>query len=186
MARNLASKPHDAPGHFAPNVLQSAFDFASVGLAVCGCDGRMLFVNDCLCGILGYERAELTDQPWTRYIYIAAGDTVSDVIPERRVSPFGPRETCLQGRDGRRIRAHVTMHPVLDALGAIDHLIVTVSRIDGGEEGGELPCRDPRHHDTLTGLPNRSLLEHQLQRILLAAADRAQTVGILSLGLDHF
>jgi diguanylate cyclase (GGDEF)-like protein/PAS domain S-box-containing protein len=186
MARNLASKPNDAPGHFAPNVLQSAFDFASVGLAVCGRDGRILFVNDFLCSILGYARAELTDQPWNRYIYIAAGDSVSDVIPERRVCAFGPQETSLQGRDGRKIRALVTMHSVLDALGDIDHLIVTVSRIDSGEECGEIPCRDPRHDDTLTGLPNRSLLEHRLQRILLAAANRTQTVGILSLGLDHF
>jgi diguanylate cyclase (GGDEF)-like protein/PAS domain S-box-containing protein len=185
MARNLASIPHDAPGHLARNVLQSAFDFASVGLAVCGRDGRMLFVNDCLCDILGYERGELTDQPWTNYLYIAAGDSLSDVIPERRVCAFGPQETHLQGRNGR-IRAHVTMHPVLDAHGAIDHLIVTVSRIDSGEECGEIPCRVQRHHDTLTGLPNLFLLEHRLHQILLVAADRAQTVGVLSLGLDHF
>jgi diguanylate cyclase (GGDEF)-like protein/PAS domain S-box-containing protein len=186
MVRNLAFNPHDAAGHFARNVLQSAFDFASVGLAVCGRDGRMLFVNNCLCAILGYERGELTDQPWTNYIYIAAGDSVPDIIPERRVCAFGPKETGLQGRGGRRIRAHVTTHPVLDAHGAIDHLVVSVSRIDSGEECGDIPCRAPQHHDTLTGLPNRFLLEHRLQRILLAAADRAQTVGVLSLGLDHF
>jgi len=186
MARMQASNPPDAPAHFARNVLQSAFDFASVGLAVCGRDGRMLFVNRFLCGILGYERAELTAQPWTNYIFIAADDSVPDVIPESRVRVFGPQETHLQGRDGRQIRAHVNMHPVLDALGAIDHLIVTVSRIDSAEECEEIPCRVPRHHDTLTGLPNRFLLEHRLQRILLAAADRAQTVGILSLGLDRF
>jgi hypothetical protein len=53
MARMRASNPQDAPAHFARNVLQSAFDYASVGLAVCGRDGRMLFVNRCLCGILG-------------------------------------------------------------------------------------------------------------------------------------
>jgi diguanylate cyclase (GGDEF)-like protein/PAS domain S-box-containing protein len=186
MAHMPASNPQDAPAHIARNVLQSAFDFASVGLAVCGRDGRMLFVNHCLCGILGYERAELTAQPWTNYIFIAAGDSVPDVIPESRVCVFGPQETRLQGRDGRQIRAHVTMHPVLDAHGAIDHLIVTVSRIDSAEECEEIPCQVPRHHDTLTGLPNRFLLEHRLQRILLAAADRAQTVGILSLGLDRF
>jgi diguanylate cyclase (GGDEF)-like protein/PAS domain S-box-containing protein len=166
MARMQASNSQDAPVHFAPNVLQSAFDFASVGLAVCGRDGCMLFVNDCLCGILGYERAELTDQPWTNYVCIAAGDSVSGVIPESRMCAFGPQETRLQGRDGRQIPAHLTMHPVLDAQGIIDHLIVTVSRIDSGEECGEM--------------------EHRLQRILLAAANHAQPVGVLSLGLDHF
>jgi diguanylate cyclase (GGDEF)-like protein/PAS domain S-box-containing protein len=166
MARMQASNPQDAPAHFAPNVLQSVFDFASVGLAVCGRDGSMLFVNDCLCGILGYERAELTDQLWTNYVCIAAGDSVSGVIPESRMCAFGPQETRLQGRDGRQIPAHVTMHPVLDAQGIIDHLIVTVSRIDSGGECGEM--------------------EHRLQRILLAAANRAQPVGVLSLGLDHF
>jgi diguanylate cyclase (GGDEF)-like protein/PAS domain S-box-containing protein len=186
MTRTQASNRQEASGHFARNVLQSAFDFASVGLAVCGRDGRMLFVNPYLCGILGYERAELTAQLWTNYICIAAGDSVSGVIPESRVCAFGPQEARLQGRDGRQTRAHVTMHPVLDAHGTIDHLIVTVLRIDSTDECGEIACRVPRHHDTLTGLPNRFLMEHRLQRILLAAADRAQRVGVLSLGLDRF
>jgi diguanylate cyclase (GGDEF)-like protein/PAS domain S-box-containing protein len=186
MAPVQAFDSRDAPAHLARNVLQSAFDFASVGLAVCGRDGRMLFVNHCLCDILGYERAELTAQPWTKYIDAAAGGSGSDTIPESRECAFGPWETRLQRRDGSQIRAHVSMHPVLDAHGAIDHLIVTVLRIDCAEEREEIPYQVLRHHDALTGLPNRFLLEQRLQRILLAAVDRAQTVGVLSLGLDGF
>jgi diguanylate cyclase (GGDEF)-like protein len=38
----------------------------------------------------------------------------------------------------------------------------------------------------LTGLPNRVLLEHRLQRILMTAAHGKLPVGVLSIGLDHF
>lgn len=186
MARNLASHSYDAPGLFSRNILQSAFDFASVGLAICGRNGCMLRVNDCLCGILGYERSELLDRPWTEFICVTAGEAAPDVIQGRAVWTFRPQENRLQARDGGSIQGHVTMHPVLDAQGAIDHLIVTVSRIERGEKCRDLPCRVFRRHDTLTGLPDRVLLEHRLQRILLDAAGCAKTVGVLSLGLDHF
>jgi diguanylate cyclase (GGDEF)-like protein/PAS domain S-box-containing protein len=184
MARSLALNQLDTPDDVAPNVFQSAFDFASVGLAVCGRDGRIRFVNDCLCDILGYERGELTDQPWTRYLDMTACDTGADGTPERRPCACGRQETRLCGRDGRPIRAYIAMHPVLDAHGAIDHLIVTVSRVDSGEEFGEVPGRSLGHQDPLTSLPDRLLLEHRLQ--LVIAADCARTVGVLSLGLEHF
>lgn len=179
MPRMQASKP----GRFERDVFQSAFEFTSVGLAICGRDGRMLFVNHCLCGILGYERAELTAQPWAHYVYIAPGSSVSDVLPVSRVCGFGAQETRLRGRDGRLIRAHITMNPVIDEHGALDYLILTV---DSTEEREEIRSRVLRHQDTLTGFPDSLLLEHLLQQILLTAADRAQTVGVLSLGLDHF
>lgn len=102
MVRNLASHPHDSPGHFAGNVPQSAFDFASVGLAICGRDGRMLFVNDCLCAILGYGRDELTDQPWTNYLCPAAGDA-------RRHGP--PDLDRLEDRQRRRMRGDSVSGP---------------------------------------------------------------------------
>lgn len=186
MARMQASNPHEVPGHVERDILKSAFDFASVGLAICGRDGRMLFVNQCLSSILGYDPAALTAQPWTDYIHIAGGRSTSGAVREVRVCGFGPKEARLQGRDGKRIRARVTVHPVLDERGAVHHLIVTVLRIDGAAESGKTPSRVLKDRDALTGLPNRLLLERRLQQILLAAADRAQTVGVLSLGLDHF
>lgn len=41
-------------------------------------------------------------------------------------------------------------------------------------------------HDTLTGLPNRSMLQEQLTRILADAARRQRGVAILCCGLDDF
>jgi diguanylate cyclase (GGDEF)-like protein/PAS domain S-box-containing protein len=186
MALMQATNPQGRPGDIERDVFRSAFDSASVGLAICGRDGRMLSVNQCLCGMLGYERTELTGQPWTNYIGRATGRAVSDLRPGNVVSSFEAQEVRLQGRDGRQIRAHVTMRPALDEKGAINHLIVTVSTIDSAEKGRRIASRFLRHHDTLTGLPNRVLLERRLQGVLWAAADRARTVGVLSIGLDHF
>lgn len=42
------------------------------------------------------------------------------------------------------------------------------------------------HHDTLTGLPNRKLLDERLQQALVHARQRAQQVAVLYLDLDGF
>ncbi|UVH59057.1 GGDEF domain-containing protein [Variovorax paradoxus] len=42
------------------------------------------------------------------------------------------------------------------------------------------------HHDTLTGLPNRKLLDERLQQALIHARQRAQQVAVLYLDLDGF
>src|ERR1700735_2539701 len=109
MLSRLASYSYAESDRFERNVLQSAFDFASVGLTICGRDGRMLFVNDCLCGILGYERAELAGRHWTDYICITADDSVSDGIQAEGLCAFGPQTTRLHARDGRPVQANVTM-----------------------------------------------------------------------------
>ncbi|MFS2055783.1 diguanylate cyclase domain-containing protein, partial [Variovorax sp. CT11-76] len=42
------------------------------------------------------------------------------------------------------------------------------------------------HHDTLTGLPNRKLLDERLQQALAHAARHGQPVAVLYLDLDGF
>jgi diguanylate cyclase (GGDEF)-like protein len=168
--------------------VQNAFDLAPVGLAVCGGDGRMLLVNDHLCAILGYERAQLIARLWTDHIDFARDAASPDGGPAAAVTrayTLGPQQTRLHGRNGAQPLAHVTVHQIHRANGAIDHLIVRVSKIDCAEER-EIQISGPVHHDTLTGLPTRHLLESRLQQLLVHSADRGQAVGVLSLGLDRF
>jgi diguanylate cyclase (GGDEF)-like protein len=42
------------------------------------------------------------------------------------------------------------------------------------------------HHDTLTGLPNRRLLDDRLRQAVFAAPRRAARVAVIAIDLDHF
>jgi diguanylate cyclase (GGDEF)-like protein len=42
------------------------------------------------------------------------------------------------------------------------------------------------YHDTLTGLPNRLLLQDRLQQALVQAGRNGQLVGVMYLDIDHF
>ncbi len=111
------------------------FERAGVGIAMVGRDGHWLEVNDELCKILGYRRAELD------------GLTFQDVtLPEDLPADFARREQLLSGevdryqlekryvrRDGRTVwvRLLVTGH-YLD--GQLDYFVAVVQDIQARKE----------------------------------------------------
>jgi diguanylate cyclase (GGDEF)-like protein/PAS domain S-box-containing protein len=87
--------------------------------------------------------------------------------------------------DGRETWVLTTKVPLLDHRG---RMIGTmgISRDITDRREVELQIRHLALHDSLTGLPNRTLLKERLaQSIALAGRDRKQ-VGVLMLDLDHF
>jgi diguanylate cyclase (GGDEF)-like protein len=55
-----------------------------------------------------------------------------------------------------------------------------------GRERSELRLREMAATDTLTGLPNRNLLEETFERLLAAASHDGGALSILLMDLDHF
>jgi len=75
--------------------------------------------------------------------------------------------------------------PVFDATGAV-HRIIGVSQDVTERKRSEEEARFLAHHDTLTGLPNRRLLDDRLRQAVFLAQRRDSKVAVMLLDLDGF
>jgi len=75
--------------------------------------------------------------------------------------------------------------PVFDASGRV-HRIIGVSQDVTERKRSEEEARFLAHHDTLTGLPNRRLLDDRLRQALFLAQRRDAKVAVMLLDLDGF
>ncbi len=75
--------------------------------------------------------------------------------------------------------------PVFDASGHV-HRIIGVSQDVTERKRSEEEARFLAHHDTLTGLPNRRLLDDRLRQAVFLAQRRDAKVAVMLLDLDGF
>ena len=98
--------------------------------------------------------------------------------------PAGPMEFRFRRADGTWIH--------LEALGSnlLDHPsiggIVLASRDVSERKKAERRAQHPVQHDALTGLPNRMLMQRQLNQALSRARDSGGVVALMVIDLDRF
>jgi PAS domain S-box-containing protein len=111
--------------------LQSFFDLAPVGTAVVRRDGTFSEVNDALCHVLGYSRADLLRRQWFDFAHADDRDTLAAHAEEALTGSAAARghEVRLVRRDGITIDAAVDMQGLPGAGGALDQLMVLVQDI---------------------------------------------------------
>ncbi|KIF83196.1 two-component system response regulator [Noviherbaspirillum autotrophicum] len=148
-------------------------------------DGALTEANDAFLQLLGYTQQDLRDGG-VRFEQISPPEYTALLKQEeeeiRRTGSLQPFEKEYVHRDGHRV-------PVL--VGAVfinggqDEGVAFVLDLSQHKEAEER-IRYMADHDTLTGLPNRALLQDRLQQAL-AHAHRTQTeVAVLFIDLDYF
>jgi diguanylate cyclase (GGDEF)-like protein/PAS domain S-box-containing protein len=164
---------------------RKAFDDSRVGMALIGLDGTFQRVNRALCEICGH--------PEDRLLGVRFGEIIHPDDRERQIEAvrdiadgesYGHRgETRCQHARGRPIWVSLTVSPVYDSRGILSYLIAQMEDISERKESEERLTRQALH-DSLTGLPNRTLFS---DRVRMAKARRtAQGFAIVYLDLDGF
>ena len=94
-------------------------------------------------------------------------------------------EVWLETAKGRSTPYLVTVSPIADTHGTIQHYVMTFTNITERVKS-ESQIRRLAHHDELTGLPNRAALEQHLRQTI----DQCQATGtrfaVMFLDLDRF
>jgi diguanylate cyclase (GGDEF)-like protein/PAS domain S-box-containing protein len=158
---------------------RSAFESAPIGVAIVGTDGRFMRVNRELCAKTGYSEEELLEMH------------VEDLSPpgERTPGPWRPPrdqvERPFRRGDGSIGWALWEHSEVPDRLGGLSHYVSHCLDISKRKQVESRIAHDA-HHDSLTGLPNRSLFVERLVHALESCGRGAGEVAVVFIDLDNF
>ena len=94
-------------------------------------------------------------------------------------------EVWQQRKDGQEFLCWVQTSAVLDAVGQRSHYVAVLSDITD-QKRAEQELRYLANYDTLTSLPNRTLLSERLSRAIVRARRQGKRIAVLFLDLDRF
>ena len=165
---------------------RKAFDDSRVGMALVSLDGRFQRVNRALSEHLRPPR-EQPDRRTLRRDHLlrrsasARSRRCADVADGESYGYRG--ETRCEHARGHPVWISLTVSPVYDSKGVLGYLIAQMEDISERKESEERLTRQALH-DSLTGLPNRTLFA---DRVRMATARRStQGFAIVYLDLDGF
>jgi diguanylate cyclase (GGDEF)-like protein/PAS domain S-box-containing protein len=167
---------------------QTYLEVAGTMILVMDLDGRVSLVNPKSCAVLGYDKDELLgesfletvipeeDQPAMRHVFeqLHLGQLEGAEYLEGKVLTKSGNE--------RIVAWHNTL--VQDASG------VVTATLSSGEDITERRKAEQishlAYHDSLTGLPNRALLNEHMTMALARARRNSHAVALLSIDLNDF
>ena len=164
---------------------RKAFEDSHVGMALVSVDGRYQLVNRALCEITGYPEAELLSKSFSEITHPDDLDADLDALTELMDGErYGYRaEKRYIHADGHSVWISLNVSPVYDAGGALSYMISQFEDISERKASEERLTRQALH-DSLTGLPNRTLFA---DRVRMASSRRsARGFAIVYLDLDGF
>ncbi|HET6719532.1 MAG TPA: EAL domain-containing protein, partial [Rhodocyclaceae bacterium] len=164
----------------------TVFDSTADGVVIADRQGKIITVNRAFTEITGYREDEvcgrnprllqsgLQDQSFYRAMWsaIRQNDRWSGDLWNRR-------------KDGSSFPESLTISAVRDDSGDITHYVGVfsdITRLKSAQEALDFQA----HHDPLTGLPNRLLLEDRLDSAVQRAKRERSSLALLFIDLDRF
>lgn len=163
----------------------AALESAANAIVITGLDGRITWINPAFTNLTGYTSQEVLGRKMDilksgqqdRLFYRILWETI-----------FSGRvwhgEMINRRKDGSLYCEEQTITPVRDGRGEISHFIAVKQDITLRKQQ-EQQLSHLATHDSLTGLPNRRLLEEALKRAV-ARARRGFVSTLLFMDLDNF
>jgi len=168
--------------HLAALVFESTRD----GVMVTDPAGRILTVNRAFTEITGYSEEEARGQRPNLLqsgrhdvaFYQAMWATI-------RASGSWQGEVWNRRKNGETYPEWLTINCVRDSWGGISHYVGVFTDLSQIRRS-EAQLDHLAHHDPLTDLPNRGMLQIRLAHALERAKRHGQQIGVLHIDLDHF
>ncbi len=186
----------------ANRLQQAILEYAPFAIISTTADGVVRSVNPAAARMLGRPADELLDS--TRFASLFEPADVAARAAElsheagTRVAPgfevfahqaregiTDEREWNLICGDGSSVPAHVTLTALRDGNAGLSGFLAIAYDITERKRRDEY-TRHIAHHDAVTGLPNRVLLQDRLQLAMKRSRRDGSLVGVLMIDLDHF
>jgi diguanylate cyclase (GGDEF)-like protein/PAS domain S-box-containing protein len=161
---------------------REVIEMTPAGYLLASASGCILDVNPALCALSGHGRDSLVGARLARLFEVFPWDGLEqDQSGHAFVHGF---DAVLRHADGRLLHVLLNGSARYDADGGLDAVTCLLTDITDRKQA-EHRLRELATHDTLTGLPNRSLLHERLQRMLEACAP-GRSIAVMFLDLDRF
>ena len=164
-------------------LLKEAVERLPIGITISDLEGKIVYANPAEAEMHGYTLQELM----SREARMFAPPELSKPMASEKFHKMTvwKRETLNIRKSGEKFPVQLTSIPVKNAQGVPLGIITTCEDITDRKEA-EVEIEKLAYHDSLTGLPNRSMFHDRLQKAIAFAGRDGRQVGILFLDLDRF
>ncbi len=155
-------------------------------VAVTGLDFRFVSINAAFTRITGFSESEVVGKESSTLDCGQHSDDFHNAL-RRAVAQNGrwSGELWQRRKDGEEFLCWLELSEVLDDTGQRTHWVAVLTDITDRKRA-EQELRYLANYDTLTGLPNRTLLGERLSHAMIRARRHGSKVAVLFLDLDRF
>jgi diguanylate cyclase (GGDEF)-like protein/PAS domain S-box-containing protein len=168
------------------NLSASVFTHAREGIMITAADGAIIDVNEAFTRITGYARDDVLGRN-PRILSSGRQDAEFYATMWRGLLEHGHwyGEIWNRRKNGEVYAGMQTISAVCNEQGKTHHYVALFSDITTLKTH-EIELEHIAHFDTLTGLPNRSLLADRLHQAIVQSQRRGQRLAVAFLDLDGF
>ncbi len=167
-------------------LLDTVLSQASEGIVIVrGRDRRVLYANDAVSKVLGYEPDELMagGEGFLRHELDAA--VCDEVCTEARRRDHVQKELSIHDRHGVTRQVWLSIDTLRDDSGEVEFFVALLNDLTQLHHSRKRLAHQATH-DTLTGLPNREYLNDHLQHVMARVRRQHSRGALLLLDLDRF
>jgi diguanylate cyclase (GGDEF)-like protein/PAS domain S-box-containing protein len=156
--------------------LESLFDVLEEGIVICS-GMQVVAANTSLCHLIGVEMEDLHD------VLISSFIPDADVIDKLLSDAVVDLETSLRARDGEMIAVEIAARSI-PYVGSSRRLLEIRDVRD--RQASQRRISFLAHHDPLTTLPNREMMQERLTQTIERASATGQRCALMWIDLDRF
>jgi diguanylate cyclase (GGDEF)-like protein/PAS domain S-box-containing protein len=166
----------------------------SIGEAVIGTDldSNISYLNDVAERMTGWPKAIAYGRPFSEVARIRDGATALPIWDHLRQAILhdqhvkGAVGMLLVRADGSATAIELSVAPVHERNGALSGAVIVLYDASAAQAATLAKMAYLAHHDVLTGLPNRLLLNERIAHAIALAKRQSTQLAVLFLDLDNF
>ncbi len=164
----------------------SVFEHANEGIMITSAAGIITDVNNAFCRLTGYDASDLKGRsPRMLSSRLHTPEFHARMWQALEKDGNWSGEIWNRRPDGELYAVQMTISAIRDNAGRTQRYVALLSDITR-QKTHEAELEQLAHYDSLTGLPNRSLLADRLHHAMLQAKRRDQQIAVAYLDLDGF